>query len=146
MVMRLFSMPLIAFTMMLSACGETKYADVSTQPGYREMVGVTYTIVGPVSAYGIRKHSKAAMEFVSVIPPPGIDGPEVGFRIPIMLGATLTVVSVYKTNRVFDPDISLGVKLNEVDIPANLPIRVDLMRGNQGADKLSLNPAMFRRN
>ena len=74
--MSFLSISLIAFTMMLSACGETKYADVSTQPGYRELVGATYAIVGPVNAYGIRKHSNAAIEYVTVIPPPGIEGSE----------------------------------------------------------------------
>ncbi len=136
---------LIAFIAMLSACGETKYADVSTKPGYRELVGATYTIVGPVDAYEIRKHSNGPVEFVTVIPPPGIEGSEVGFRIPIATGSTLTVMSVYETNRFFDSSISFGVKLTGITNPANLPIRIDLMRGNQGADKLSLNPAVFQR-
>ena len=146
MVLRLLSISLMTFTMMLPACGETKYADVSTQPGYQELVRATYTIVAPVNAYGIRKHSRAAIEYVTVIPLPGIEGSEVGFRIPIAVGSTLTVMSVYETNRIFDLSVSLGVKLNGTALPANLPILIDLMRGNQGADKLSLNPAVFQRN
>lgn len=146
MILRLLSISLVALTIMISACGETKYTDVSTEPGYRGLVGAIYTVVGPVNAYGIRKHSKAAIEYVTVIPPPGIEGSEVGFRIPIAVGSTLTVMSVYETNRFFDSSISFGVKLTGVAIPANLPVRIDLMRGNQGADKLSLNPAVFQRN
>lgn len=132
--------------MMLSACGETKYADVSTLPAYRGLVGATYTVVGPVNAYGIRKHSKAPVEYVTVIPPPGIEGSEIGFRIPIAAGSILTVISVYQTNRFFDSSKSLGVKLTGTDIPANLPIRIDLMRGNQGTEKHSLNPTIYRKN
>lgn len=145
MVLRPLSFLCIVLATTLSACGETKYVDVSAQPGYRDIVGTAYIIISPVSAYGIRKHSKAAVEYVSVIPPPGIDGSEVGFRFPITVGSTLTVTGVYKTNRIFDPSISLEIKLTGVVIPANLPIRVDLMRGNQGADKVSLNPAVFQR-
>ena len=146
MIFRLLHISLIAFTMILSACGETKYADVSTRPGYRELVGVTYTVVSPVDAYGIRRHSKAVTEYVTVIPPPGIKGSEVGFRIPIAVGSTLTVMSVYETTRLFDSSISFGVRLTGGVIPANLPIRIDLMRGNQGAEKHSLSPKIYRKN
>lgn len=146
MLFRLLSISWIAFVAILAACSETTYADVSIQPGYREMVGATYTIVGPVTAYGIRKHSKAAIESISIIPPPGIEGPEVGSRMSVPLGSTLTVIGVYESNRIFDPSLSFEVELNGVVLPAALPVRIHLMRGNQGADKLSLNPAVFQRN
>jgi hypothetical protein len=146
MVFRWHSIPCIVLATVLSGCGETKYVDVSAQPGYRDIVGATYTVKGPMTAYGIRKHSKAAVEYVSVVPAPGIDGPEVGFRLPIAIGSTVTVNSVYESNRIFDPSISLGVKLNGAAMPKGLPIRIDLMRGIQGTDKLSLNPALFQRN
>lgn len=136
---------LLAFTVLFSACGETKFVDVSAQPIYRGTVGATYTVIGPVSIYGIRKHSKAPIDFVSVIPPPGIEGPEVGFRVPIPIGSTLTVLRIYESNRTFDPPVTFEVKLTGVEIPLHLPIRVDLMRGNEGAEKLSLNAAIFRR-
>jgi hypothetical protein len=145
MVSRLFSISSVIFTLMLSACGEIKYVDVSTKPGYRDLSGATYTVVGAVSAYGIRKHSKAEIEYITLIPPPGIGGSQIGFQIPITVGSTLTVMNVYETNRIFDPSVSLGVKLSGTVIPENLPIRIDLMRGNQGADKLSLNTAVYKR-
>lgn len=136
----------VLILMMASACTETKYTDVSTQPGYQEMVGATYTIVKPIGAYGIRQHSKAPIESISIVPPPGIEGPEVGFRVEIPSGSTMTVLGVYESNRFFDGSISLEVKFEGVALPENVPIHVDLMRGNQGDKKLSLNPAVFRRN
>lgn len=136
----------IALVAILGACSETTYKDVSSQPGYREIIGATYTVVGPVSAYGIRKHSQAAIESISIIVPPGIEGPEVGLQMLIPLGSKLTVVGVYESNRIFDPSLSLEIKLSGVILPANLPVRIHLMRGTQGADKLSLNPAVFLRN
>lgn len=140
------SISLIAFTMMLSACGETKYADVSTLPSYRELIGATYTVIGPVNAYGIQKHSNAALDYVTLIPPPGIEGSEIGFQVPIAAGSILTVISVYQTNRFFDSSITFGVKLTGSDRLGNLPIRIDLMRGNQGAEKHSLSPKIYRKN
>lgn len=68
---------------------------------------------------------------------PGIDGPEVASRTTIPSGATLTVISVYESNRLFDP--SLRVRLGGVPLPEDLPVRLDLMRGNQRTARLSLN-------
>lgn len=135
-----------AFTFCLSACTDVKYTDVSTQHGYEVLVGTTYNVVSPITAYGIRKHSKAPVESVSLIPPPGITGSEVGFRVPIPIGTRLTVINVYETNVLLDPSASLGVRLHEVSLPADVPIRVHLMRGNQGDERLSLNPKIFRKN
>lgn len=135
----------IALTTVMSACGEATYVDVSLKSGYREMVGLTYTVISPVSAYGIRKHSGTTVDYVAIMPPPGIKGSQVGFQIPIAIGHKLKVIGIYETNRIFDPSVSLRVELNEIGIPENLPIQVDLMRGNQGTTKFSLNPEVFQR-
>jgi hypothetical protein len=137
---------LLAFAAMLLACGETTMYDVSNKPDYREMVGTTYTVIGSLAAYGIRKHSRADVEYVTLIPEPGIAGSEVGFRTPIAIGTTVTVIRVYKTNRLIDSSISLEVRLSGDSINGSLPVRVDLMRGNQGVSNLSLNPTVFRIN
>lgn len=137
---------LLAFAAMLLACGETTMYDVSNKPDYREMVGATYTVIGSLAAYGIRKHSRADVEYVTLIPEPGITGSEVGFRTPIAIGTTVTVIRVYKTNRLIDSSISLEVRLSGDSINGSLPVRVDLMRGNQGVSNLSLNPTVFRIN
>lgn len=145
MFLRLLSNLLAVMTMMLSACSETTFNDVSNKAGYRELVGTSYLVIGQLDAYGIRKHSQAAVEYVTLIPAPGIAGSEVGFRAPVTVGTTMTVTRVFETNRSFDPSISLEVKMFGDPILGNLPIRVDLMRGNQGSNKLSLNPAIFQK-
>lgn len=130
---------------LLTACDDTKFVDVSNQQKYSGLVGAKYIIIDPVDVYGIRKHSKAPVDYLTLIPPPGIEGSEVGFRVPIPIGSTLTVLRIYETNRVFDGSITFEVTLAGVEVPPNLPIRVDLMRGNQGGANLSLNPKIFRR-
>ena len=145
MASRVLALALIALTVMISACGKTTYKDVGHEPGSRELIGTTYTVVRPLTAYGIREHSKAAIEYFTLIPPPGIAGSEVGSRVPIAIGSTLTVISVYETNRLLDPSVTLGVKLNGAALPENLPVRLDLMRGNEGVDRLGLNSAIFEK-
>ncbi|MDQ2988102.1 MAG: hypothetical protein M3R60_03245 [Pseudomonadota bacterium] len=66
----------------LAGCDE-RFADVSNDPRFRQNVGARYEVIGAVDAYGIRHHSKAPVDYVTLIPPPGIAGSEVGFRIRI---------------------------------------------------------------
>ena len=90
----------------LFGCSDESRVDVSQQPEFRDIVGTKYEVIGSVDAYGLRRHSQAAVEYVTLIPPPGIEGPEVGFRIPLQVGSKLTVQKVIKTGRVFDPNMS----------------------------------------
>jgi hypothetical protein len=114
--------------LIISACGEVNYVDVGSSLEYIDMVGTKYTVISPVNAFGIRKHSNAPVDYITIIPPPGIDGAQIGFKIPI------------------DSSISFGVNIDGSSVPKNLPIRVELMRGNQGLTRLSLNPSIFRKN
>ena len=58
-----------------------------------------YVVVGQVDAYGVRRNSKAPVEYITLIPPPGVQGSEVGFQVPVRLRSTLTVRKVIRTNR-----------------------------------------------
>jgi hypothetical protein len=131
---------------LLMACDDTKFVDVSGQQKYSGLVGATFIIVDRVDVYGIRKHSKAPVAYLTLIPPPGIEGPEVEFRAPVPIGSKLSVLRIYETNRLFDGSLTFEVALTGIEVPANVPIRVDLTRGNQGSTNRSLNPKIFRRN
>jgi hypothetical protein len=131
--------------LIISACGEVNYVDVGSSLEYIDMVGTKYTVISPVNAFGIRKHSNASVDYITIIPPPGIDGAQIGFKIPIAIGEIFTIETVYESNRIFDSSISFGVNIDGSSVPKNLPIRIELMRGNQGLTRLSLNPSIFRK-
>jgi hypothetical protein len=128
----------------LAGCDQ-RFADVSNDPRFRQSVGARYTVVGAVDAYGIRRHSKAPVDYVTLIPPPGIAGSEVGFRIRIEPGSTITVRKVLKSNRWPDPDMTLQVKLAGTRMPVETVITIDLFRGNEGPGIVQLNPRIYRR-
>lgn len=130
---------------LLLACAEEKFKDVSDDPDIRPIVGSQYEIVGPVYAYGIRNHSKAPIDLITLIPPPGIEGSEVGFKVPVQLGSRVTILKVLRTNRILDPNMDYVVKLNGTKMPAEATVRIELFRGNQGGGYLELNPAIYRR-
>ena len=130
----------------IAACGlRITYEDVSSKPQYKAIVGNTYKVVGMVEAYGIREHSKAAVDYVVFQPPPGFKGSEVGFRITIKEGSVFKVRKVLLTNRVFDPPLTLDVEYLGDDLPPDLPVLIDLMLGNEGEAELSLNPKIYQK-
>jgi hypothetical protein len=135
---------LIAFGLLLG-CFEQEFENVSGKPEFKKMLGTRYEIIGPVDAYGIRKRANSEVHYVTLIPPPGIEGYEVGFRVPVVVGSKITILSVLKSNRWPDPDMTLLVQLEGVSLPINTSVRLDLYRGNEGKGRLQLNPSIYRR-
>jgi hypothetical protein len=130
---------------LLTACTDETFKDVSRNQKYSNVVGAEYEIVGPLIAYGIRDHLDAPVELVTLIPPPGIEGSEIGFRVPIEIGSRVIVRRVLKTNRVFDAPITLVVELKGTRLPIDSVVRIDLFRGNEGEGNIDLNSNIYRR-
>ena len=121
------------------------HQDASAEPRSQAVLGARYAVVGPLDAYGVRQHAQAPVDYITLILPPGVQGPEVGFRMPVRAGAMVTVLKVVRTNRLFDPRMTLIVALDGVVLPVAVPVRIDLFRGNEGQDDLAPNPAVYRR-
>ena len=138
---------LCACAAMLAACScEVTYDDVSHHEEYRGVVGTRYEIVGQVDAYGIGRHSDAPADYLTLIPRPGIAGPEVVFEAPIPKGATVTVTKVFQTNRiVFESGLTLEVALHGAGLPLRGRTLIDLNRGSEGPGTAGLNPALYRK-
>jgi len=132
--------------LLAAGCGmQTTYEDVSAKEQYKGMVGTQYRVVATLYAYGIRKHSKADVEYVVLQPPPGFTGPEVGFKHPIPQGTILKIKRVLMTNRWFDPPLSLEVVLMNHDLASNVRVIIDLMHGNELAKTDNLNPDVYQK-
>ena len=142
--MKSSAIPLLISIMGLFGCSDESRIDVSQQDEFRRFVGMQFEVIGPVDAYGIRPHSQAAVEYVTLIPMPGIEGPEVGFRVRMQVGSKMTVQKVIKSNRVFDPNMSYEVQLEGTQLPTPAPVRLELFRGNEGEGRMQLNPKLYR--
>ncbi|MFZ4878844.1 hypothetical protein ACL9RI_27485 [Janthinobacterium sp. Mn2066] len=127
----------------LVAC-QVRFEDVSKDPEFRHVIGSRYEVVGVVDAYGIRTHSNAEVEYITFIPPPGFDGSEIGFRVPINYGSKITVLKVLKSNRWPDPNLTFVIQIEGMKMPIDKEIRIDLFRGNEGKGRLQLNPKIYR--
>ena len=136
--------PILVLAAGLCGCGEEHRVDVSQKDEFRRLVGMQYEVTGSVDAYGIRSYSRPEVVYVTLIPLPGISGPEVGYRIPLKLGSKVTIRKVIETNRAFDPNMSYEVLLEGTQLPTAVPVRIDLFRGNQGDSPMELNPKLYR--
>lgn len=133
------------FGSLLACSSELHLDDVSGDPKFRPIIGTQYEVVGAIYGYGIRKHSKATVDYITLIPPPGIAGSEVGFRVLVTPGTKITVVKIFKTNLWIDSNILLIVRLEGMQMPSNVVTRIELFRGNEGEGFLQLNPKLYRR-
>ena len=96
---------------------EEKLVDVSSQDKYRHLIGSKFEVIGRVDAYGIRDHSGAPADYVTLMPPPGIGGSQIAFVRSVPSGSKVTVTKILKTNHVFDPDKTLLVHLEALQEP-----------------------------
>lgn len=118
--------------------------DISNDRHYSKYIGLRYEVIGELNAYGIRHNSKAPVKYITMMPPPGIGGLQVAFPSAIKPGTVITTIKVYKTNRLFDSDKTLLVSVGDAQLPENIPVRIELFRGNEGHGKLLLNPDVYR--
>lgn len=124
---------------------ETTYTDVSHENQYKDQIGVQYRVVDTLFAYGVRKHSKANVTHVVLEPPPGFAGPEVGFKRQVPLGTVLIVQKIFMSNRWLDPPLSFEIKFLNYDLGVDVPVRVDLMLGNELRGTNNLSPKIYQK-
>jgi hypothetical protein len=129
----------------LLGCTEKIVEDVNHRAEYKEFVGSRYEVIGTVVAYGIKMNLNQGVEYMTLIPPPGIAGPEVGFEVAIKVGSKIRILNVVKTNRWPDPNVTLIVQLDGTPMPSQKQIRIDLFRGNEGGGRELLNPKIYRK-
>ena len=143
-MVRIFAVAAVSLGL-LAGCSDIVLTDVSNDPDYRELVGEGFEIVGAVDLYGIRQHSKAPVEYRTLIPPPGIGGYEVAYRRPLERGARITVTKVMRTNRWFDCGIAFIVSIDKEPADPGVDTTLELNRGNKGGSCRELNPKIYRR-
>jgi hypothetical protein len=113
---------------LLGCDSQVVYQEVSRS--FPEIIGARYRVKRPVLAYGIRKHSRAPIEYIQLMPPPGIAGSQIVPLTPIPVGTLFKVVSAWKSNTVTPNTHSVLVELENYTPPENVPIRIEYFRGN----------------
>jgi hypothetical protein len=116
------------FALLLGCDSQVEYRNVSEDiPG---IIGVRYRVKGQVLVYGVRKHSRSQIDYIQLIPPPGIGGSQIVPLTPIPFGTVFKVVSAWKSNRFTPNTNSVLVEFENYALHEKVPTRIEYFRGN----------------
>jgi hypothetical protein len=130
-----------------SACVKLPEEELPSTSPYANIVGAEYRIVGDVSAYGIyeRVDGRKVLSYVTLIPGVGIGGSLVEAKGPIVKGQQIKILSAWRLLLLgFTREVYYLVTFQDMNLPYDVPVRIDLSRGNEGVDA-GLNPGIYER-
>ena len=129
-----------------SACGKPAVDELTFTRPYANFIGAEYRLVGEVNAHGIYEdlNHRVAPSYIVLIPGVGIGGPEVAFKRPIAKGQTIKILSAWRAHALLYSRVYYVVTSPDTDLPHDVPVRIDLSRGNEGVDA-ELNPGIYER-
>jgi len=126
-----------------SACVTRAVDELTFKSPYAGLVGVEFRVIGEVNAYGIYESlNKKAVSYITLIPGVGIAGPEVAFKRRIANGQVIRVLSAWRQRKTLSSNVYYLISARVADLPRNVPVRIDLSRGNEGVD-VGLNPNIY---
>ncbi len=109
------------------------------------MIGHEYRVIGDVDAYGIKQDLQDEdASYVTLIPPPGIGGPEVVFKRRVPAGQTFRIRRAMRRFVLLDNGTEYVIDLQGSDLPQDIEVRLALMRGNESGEA-DLNPPLYQR-
>ncbi len=143
---RSLRMLLCSVATLIAGCSLTP-KDISGISPYSSAVGAVYRVIGEIDAYGIAQvGSSSALEMVVVIPRiNSIGGPEILFEHPVERGKELRVTSVQRQTVWGESGVFFLVEMKDSRWPETIPVRIELMRGNESQDPAGLNPQLYER-
>ena len=130
-----------------SACVQLPVEELPSTSPYAKIIGAEYRIVGNVSAYGIyeRVNSHKVISDIELIPGVGIGGSLVESKGPIGKGQHIKILSAWRRHVFgFTQDVYYLVILQDTNLFRDIPVRIELSRGNEGLDA-GLNPRIYER-
>lgn len=129
-----------------SACIKPAVEELTLTSPYANLIGAEYRVVGDVVAHGIYKNlnQRVAPSYITLVPGVGFSGPEVAFKKPIAKGQHITILSAWRERQLISWDVYYLVTLQNTDLPRDVPVQIELSRGNEGVDA-GLNPAVYER-
>jgi hypothetical protein len=134
------------FVVALGACNEGVSDSVTSTKPYSDLIGAEYRVVADdVYAYGVyRDYPSKTLTWVTLIPGVGIAGREIAFRRHVENGQIMKILGAWHRSILFENGVYYLVAIPGLDLPPDTPIRLELMRGNEGRGA-DLNPSFYRR-
>jgi hypothetical protein len=136
-------LPLVLILTILGCDAKVEYRDVSER--HPEILKRRYEVSGVLLAYGIRKHSQAPIDYITLMPPPGIEGKQIVDLGRLPMGTAFKVKNVLLSNRFPDSNESIIIEFDSYNFNVTVPIRIELFRGNEGRGTFELNAKIYKR-
>jgi hypothetical protein len=132
--------------LILGGCQVRPHEELTATEPYSRLIGARYQVAADsvVRAYGIYSLDNQTVGWIQLMGGEWASGPEVAFYKEVNRGATITIRSAWRAN----PNSLLAsydyylVSVDGVALPANVPIRLALGRGNEG-EGVDLNPRVY---
>jgi hypothetical protein len=134
---------LVPILLMVGCDAKVEYRDVSER--HPEILKRRYEVSGVLLAYGIRKHSEAPIDYITLMPPPGIEGKQIVDLGRLPLGTIFKVKNILLSNRFPDSNESFIIEFETYKFNATVPVRIELFRGNEGRGTFELNAKIYKR-
>jgi hypothetical protein len=129
----------------LAACQVGPGEEITTRKPYADLIGARYSVIGDLEAYGVYESlDNRTLSYVILVPPPGVGGPEFPFHRTVPKGQLITILSAWRQFVLLEKGIYYLVAVENSDLPQGIPVRLELMRGNEGVGA-DLNSAIYRR-
>ena len=142
--MRSVAAVILGSVLAFAACQVGPGEDVTTRKPYSDFIGARYIVVGDLYAYGVSESRDKALNYVILVPPPGVGGPEFPFRRTVRKGQVIKILSAWHQFVLWEKGIYYLVAVENSELPPGIPVRLELMRGNEGVGA-DLNTAIYRR-
>ncbi len=132
------------------ACLQSPSTQLGPESPYSGQIGTEYRVVGDVKAYGIYEGAdQKKLAFITLIPGVGIGGREVAFKRKVEHGQVIRLLSAWHGPVLGGSGVdhlvaAEGTDWAHGDWDRDVPIRVELMRGNEDVGP-ELNTAIYRR-
>jgi hypothetical protein len=128
------------------SCRQGPHEEISSTRPYADLIGAEYQVIAEdLYAYGIQEsRPNKTIGWITLIPGVGIAGRDIAFRRHVPKGQIVRVVSAWREPILFQTGLYYRVTLPESDFPPDIPIHLELARGNEGAG-VDLNPKIYQR-
>ena len=127
-------------------CSSGPPRELTTSAPYAALIGTEYRVVSnDLWAYGVYGDwPERRVTYITLIPGVGIAGPEIDFRRRVPRGSMVRIDSAWRRKALLESGVYYQVTITDSDLPRDIPIRVELFRGNEGEGP-NLNPSVYMR-
>lgn len=135
---------LFLIVLFLAGCHPVKYVDVSKEEEFQGLIGIELKTKKELLALGITfdTNYRGGVDYVFVLPEPGISGPEVVFKEVIPKGTDFRITGVFEQNIFWGSRYSYKLNILNTDFLSQHTIVLEVPQ-KMNVENLGIDGALF---